>query len=80
MTCNETIDNCLYALFTSDSFEESLKKVISFGGDTDTNACIVGSMAEALYGIDEELLNKAKLKIPSEFVKKLEKGYKMIYK
>ena len=50
-TCYKTIDNYLYALFTSNSFEESLLKVISFGGDTDTNACIVGSMAEALYGI-----------------------------
>ena len=28
-------------------------KILSYGGDTDTNACIVGSMAEALYGIDD---------------------------
>ena len=51
-TCSSTINNCLYALFASNSYEESIKKVISFGGDTDTNACIVGSMAEVLYGID----------------------------
>ncbi len=61
-TCDKTIDNCLYALFTSSSFEESLLKVISFGGDTDTNACIVGSMAEALYGIPSELIRKSKEK------------------
>lgn len=78
LTCNATIDNCLYALFTSNSFEESINKVISYGGDTDTNACIVGSMAEALFGIDIELINNAKRKIPKEFIEVLEKAYKII--
>jgi len=74
-TCNATISNCLYATFTSCCFDEALRKVISFGGDTDTNACIVGSMAEALYGIDESLIEQASAKIPKEFVKKLTLGY-----
>lgn len=78
LTCNATIDNCLYALFTSNSFEESINKIISYGGDTDTNACIVGSMAEAMFGIDIELINKAKRKIPKEFIEVLEKAYKVI--
>ena len=76
VTCQETIDNCLYALFESKSFEESIKKVISFGGDTDTNACIVGSMAEAMYGVSPILIEKAKCKIPREFIDIIEKEYK----
>ena len=76
-TCSTTIDNCLYALFTSNSFEESIDKVISYGGDTDTNACIVGSMAEALYGINTELIKKAKNKLPKEFVQILDSAYKI---
>lgn len=78
MTCYETLNNCLYALFSSDSFEESLKKVVSYGGDTDTNACIVGSMAEAMYGIDISLIETASKKLPKSFVKKLEIGYSKI--
>lgn len=74
-TCKETIDNCLYALFTSNSFEESVKKVISFGGDTDTNACIVGSMAEAIFGIEEKIIKKAQKKVPKEFCKIIDKMY-----
>ncbi|MEG0826624.1 MAG: ADP-ribosylglycohydrolase family protein [Bacilli bacterium] len=74
-SCYETIDNCLYAVFTSDSFEESIHKILTYGGDTDTNACIVGAMAEALYGIDEIYINKAKEKIPLEFIEKLNAGY-----
>ena len=79
-TCYKTIDNCLYALFISNSFEESLLKVISFGGDTDTNACIVGSMAEALYGIPNELIEEAKKKIPNDFSSLLDKGYSKVLK
>ena len=77
-TCYETIDNCLYALFTSNSFEEAVIKVITFGGDTDTNACIVGSMAEALFGIDDTIIEQATQKIPKDFVKKLGQGYSRI--
>ena len=79
-TCFSTLDNCLYALFNSNSYVEALKTVISYGGDTDTNASIVGSMAEALYGVDDELILKASKKIPSCFVDLLNKGYSRIKK
>ena len=78
VTCSKTIGNCLYAFFTSNNFEEALLKVLSYGGDTDTNACIVGAMAEALYGIDETFILLAKQKIPKEFVQKVEEGYKRV--
>lgn len=77
-TCYDTIGNCLYALFKANSFEEAIKEVISYGGDTDTNACIVGSMAEALYGINKELIDKANSKLPKEFIDKLTLGYNII--
>lgn len=66
-TCYETLDVCLYSLFSSSNFEESIKKVISYGGDTDTNACIVGGMAEQLYGISSDLKKMAAQKLPNEF-------------
>lgn len=75
VTCSKTINNCLYAVFSSNTFEEAVKKVISFGGDTDTNACIVGSMAEALYGIDDDLILQAKEKLPERFIKILDEAY-----
>lgn len=74
-TCSKTIDNCLFALFETNNFEDAIKLVISFGGDTDTNACIVGSMAEALYGIDKKLITEAQNHIPEEFTKKLVLAY-----
>ena len=69
--CRETIGNCLFTLYNSNSFEDAIRKTIELGGDTDTNACIVGSMAEAMYGIDDTLIKQANKKIPEEFVKVL---------
>ncbi len=74
-TCNETFDNCIYCAFSSNSFNESILKILSLGGDTDTNACITGSIAEALYGVDKELINKARCYIPKEFAKIIDKEY-----
>ena len=79
-TCEDTLDVCLYSLFNSNSFSESIKLAISFGGDTDTNACIVGSMAEAIYGIDEKLVQRACLKLPEEFIEILDKAYHNVNK
>ena len=70
-TCSETMNNCLYAFYMSYSFEDAIRRTLLMGGDTDTNAAIVGSMAEAIYKIDEELIKKANDKLPKEFVKKL---------
>ena len=79
-TCKETLDNCLCAFFFSTSFEDAMKKTLLYGGDTDTNCAIVGSIAESFYGIDEALVEKAKKKIPKEFQETLEKGYAKIKK
>lgn len=72
-TCEETIGNCLYALYNSNGFEDAIRKTLLMGGDTDTNCAIVGSMAEAMYGIDSELIEKVNEKIPQKFVKILSK-------
>ena len=76
--CKDTIDICLYSLFNSNSFKGSIELAISFGGDSDTNACIVASMAEAFYGVDDDLKEKAIEKIPEEFKVVLEQAYSKI--
>ena len=74
-TCYDTIDICLYALFTTDNFDDAIKKVLSYGGDTDTNACIVGGMAEAMYGLDGQYVKQVEEKLPEEFKELLKKAY-----
>lgn len=74
MTVN-VLEICLYIVFTSENYEMAIRNAISIGGDTDTIACIVGSMAEALYGVPKALIDEAKSKLPKEFIKLLEEGY-----
>lgn len=74
-TCKETLNNCLYAIYKSESFEDAMRKTLLMGGDTDTNCCIVGSVAEALYGIDNIQREEVIKKLPNEYVKTLKKAY-----
>lgn len=46
------------------------------GGDTDTNACIVGSIAEAMYGMNDNQKVLAKSGLPDNFTKIIKKIYK----
>lgn len=58
---SKSIDSVPQAIFTfleSNSFEDTIRNAISIGGDTDTIACIAGSLAEAHYGIPEELIKQ----------------------
>lgn len=60
---SKSINSVPQAIFTfleSNSFEETIRNAISIGGDTDTIACIAGSLAESYYGIPEELLEQVK--------------------
>lgn len=76
MTCKETIGNCLYAIYNSTSFEDSIRKTLLMGGDTDTNCCIVGSVAESLYGMSEVQKKDAISGLPNEYQKVLKRVYK----
>ena len=69
MTCEDTLGNCLYTIYYSNSFEDAIRKVLAMGGDTDTNACIVGSVCEALYGMSLEKEKDALSGLPSYFTK-----------
>lgn len=79
-SCEETVKQALYLLFSSNSFKEAVQKAVAIGGDTDTTACITGSMAEALYGIPNNLVEQAKVILPLEFKANLVRGYSKIKK
>jgi ADP-ribosyl-[dinitrogen reductase] hydrolase len=41
----------IHFLISNIPFEEAIRKIISVKGDTDTNACIIGALLGASYGI-----------------------------
>lgn len=74
-TCKETLNNCLYAVYMSSSFEDAIRRILLMGGDTDTNCCIVGSIAEALYGMNNTKKEDALSNLPNEYIKILKQIY-----
>lgn len=66
-SCDDTMPIVLYSIFNSDSFDSAMRLCLSLGGDTDTNCCIVGSIAEHLYGMDEELKLRVLDYLPNEY-------------
>lgn len=58
-TCQETVPQAITAFLESTGFEDAIRNAISLGGDSDTLAAITGSIAEAAYGIPEELEERA---------------------
>ena len=56
----DSVPQAIYTFLESNSFEERIRNAISIGGDTDTIACIAGSLAESYYGIPENLLEQVK--------------------
>ena len=59
VTCQGTVPYAIRAFLESDSFEDAIRNAISIGGDSDTLAAITGSIAEAFYGIPDELREQA---------------------
>ena len=59
VTCQGTVPQAMQAFFESNSFEDAIRNAISIGGDSDTLAAITGAVAEAYYGIEDELKETA---------------------
>ena len=72
-SCQETVPEAIIAFMEGNSFEDIIRTAVSLGGDCDTLTCIAGSMAEAFYGIPQELKEECMKRIPDEFKDVLEK-------
>lgn len=53
VSCQGTVPEAITAFLESKDFESVIRLAISLGGDSDTLACITGSIAEAFYDIPE---------------------------
>lgn len=54
-TCQETVPEAITAFLEGSDFEDVIRTAVSLGGDCDTLTCIAGGMAEAFYGIPDEI-------------------------
>lgn len=66
-TCQGTVPQSIRAFLDGTDFEDCVRTAISLGGDSDTLACITGSIAEAFYGIPPTLHAQAMHYLPTHF-------------
>ena len=77
-SCQETVPEAVTAFLEGQDFEDCIRTAVSLGGDCDTLTCITGSIAEAFYGVPEDLKEECRnrltpdlLEILLEFDRKL---------
>lgn len=68
VSCQGSVPESILAFLESDSWESAVRNAIWLGGDSDTMACIAGSIAEAFYGeVPEPIKAEAFSRLPEEF-------------
>ena len=55
VTCQGSVPESIIAFLDGTDLEDVIRTAVSLGGDTDTMAAMAGSIAEAFYGVPEEL-------------------------
>ena len=77
-TCQGTVPVALWIIGESTSFEDAVRKAVSLGTDADTLGAIVGSIAEAIWGIPEEMKQKILTYLPEDMKEVIAQFYKKI--
>ena len=65
-TCQGTVPVAYWIIMQSNSFEDAIRRAVSLGADADTLGAIVGSIAEAIWGIPEWMKKKAISYLPQD--------------
>jgi ADP-ribosylglycohydrolase len=71
-TCQETVPEAITAFLEGESFEDVIRTAVSLGGDCDTLTCIAGGIAEAFYGVPDEMRKECRRRLPEEMLEVLD--------
>lgn len=67
-SCQKTVPEAITAFFEGEDFEDVIRTAVSLGGDCDTLTCIAGSIAEAFYGVPDELITECRKRLPADML------------
>ena len=65
-TCQGSVPEAIISFLESRDLIDAIRNAVSLGGDTDTTACIAGSIAEAFYGCMDEEKEACEIRLPEE--------------
>lgn len=58
VTCQGSVPEAIICFLESTDYESAVRLAVSLGGDSDTQACIAGGIAEGFYGVPEWIVEK----------------------
>ena len=76
-TCQQTVPEAITAFLEGEDFEDVIRTAVSLGGDCDTLTCITGGIAEAYYGIPDEIAEECRKRLPADILEVLDRFEKM---
>ncbi len=59
VTCQGSVPEAIIAFLEGKDYEDVIRKAVSFGGDSDTIACMAGGIAEVYFGMPEKFKEEA---------------------
>lgn len=79
VSCQKSVPEAIIAFFESENYEDAIRNAISLGGDSDTQVCIAGGIAEAFYGgVPKNILDEIYERLPMDLLSVIEKFYSML--
>ena len=72
-SCQGTVPEAITAFLEGTDFEDVIRTAVSLGGDCDTLTCIAGSMAEAFYGVPDNLKAECEKRLPKDILEVLKR-------
>ena len=72
-SCQKTVPEAITAFLEGTDFEDVIRTAVSLGGDCDTLTCIAGSIAEAFYGIPDEMIAECRNRLPKDMLAVLDR-------
>ena len=77
-SCQKTVPEAVTAFLEGIDFEDVIRTAVSLGGDCDTLTCIAGSMAEAMYGVPEEIRAECRKRLPEDMLEVLDRFQRIL--
>lgn len=68
VTCQGSVPEAIIAFLDADDFEGAIRNAVWLGGDADTQACIAGAIAEAVWGVPMEIEKEVRARLPPELL------------
>ena len=76
VSCQGSVPEAIIAFLDGTDFEDVIRTAVSLGGDTDTIGAMAGSIAEAFYGIPEDLIKHGLNYLPDDIFTVISRFYK----